>query len=406
MPRFAWTATDAEGSVIKGSTVALDPKEVADQLRRDGYSVLSVTRRSWPPTNVHIETVSRRDLISFTYKIVPLLASNLALNRVLDITREEVKKFRIKNALVSIKQDVGGGLRLSQAMDKHPDIFSRPYVSAVRAGEESGNLSGSLTMMGAFLEWFDDIVKQLWALISYPLLVLAAIMVLNFVLAFFAIPTFLNLYERLGLRIQMPLPTKIVFAYSKFMKDFWPLFAILGAAAIVLFALRGRYAGLRFQLHRLTLKVPFWGDIVRRMQSLQFCRFFLMLYENGVDVKRGLSEASGVLTNDVMLEATGFISRRLEEGATLSQAFQESGEFPSLVAEQLRVGEESGDIGNAIKYIVRYYESELNYSIQRFTTFLRPAMVVVLAFVLLMLALAFYLPLFEIANLIQQRQPQ
>jgi len=95
------------------------------------------------------------------------------------------------------------------------------------------------------------------------------------------------------------------------------------------------------------------------------------------------------------------VLRRLEEGVSLSDAFQHSGQFPSLVAEQVRVGEESGDIGQSLDYLVRYYDAELDYSIRRFTVFLRPALVAVLAFVILILALSFYLPLFEIVNLIE-----
>ena len=140
------------------------------------------------------------------------------------------------------------------------------------------------------------------------------------------------------------------------------------------------------------------------MQSLQFCKFFGLLYENGVGVKPGIQESQGVLTNAVMRQAIGYVSRRLEEGMPLAEAFEKSGQFPPLVSEQLHVGEESGDIGGALKYIVRYYESELAYSIQRFTTFLRPFLVVVLASVLLTLALSFYLPLFEIANLIETQR--
>ena len=403
MPRFTWKAVAADDKVVTGVAVADDPRDLARRLRTDGYSVVSVSQRKWPPTNLHIETIRRRDLIDLTYKFVPLLSSALPLNRCLEILRQEVKKFRIKNALSGVRQDINGGLRLSDAIEKHPDIFDTSYVSAVRAGEEGGDLPKSLKMMGVFLEWLDDVIKQLWAIMAYPIIVLAALLVLNFVLAFFAIPTFLRLYERLGVKIKTPLPTKIVFAYSEMMRNYWPFFLIVLAALVVTFMLRNRIPNLRYIIHRINLKIPYWGDIARRVQSLQFCRFFQMLYENGVGVKRSLHESQGIMTNDVMYRSVGYISRRVDEGVPLSEAFEKSGQFPSLVAEQLRVGEESGDIGNSLGYVVRYYQSELDYAIQRFTTFLRPAMVVVLAAVLLLLALSFYLPLFEIANLIETR---
>ena len=396
-------AVNAEGAHVQGVTVADDSRGVAERLRRDGYSVVSVTRRQWPPTNIHMETVKRRDIIDFTYKIVPLLTNNLTLNRTIDILRNEVKKRRIRNALVAIKDDINGGETLSNAMAKRPDVFDAAYVCAVRAGEEGGELPQSLSMMGKYLEWLDDIIKRMWGIVIYPLLVLTALVALNFVLAFFAIPTFMDLYKRLGHKIEVPLATKIVFAYSGFMRDYWPVILAFACLLWIVFYMRKFFPGLRFFLHYMILRIPYWGGIVRRMQSLQFCRFFQMLYEHGVDVKRSLAESRGVLTNVVMKDAVNRVCRRLDEGRLLSEAFNEAGEFPPLVAEQIHVGEESGDIGGALGYIVRYYDSELDYSITRFETFLRPALVFVLAGVMLLLALAFYLPLFEIANLIQAR---
>ena len=400
MAKFAWVAVNAEGAILRGSSVAADSREVAERVREQGFSVVAVRRRKWPPTNLHLERLSRRDIIDFTYKLTPLLASGLPMQRTLEILRGEVKKYRIKNALVSMKQGVNSGASLSYTMAKHPDVFSMAYVSAVRAGEESGQLDKALAMMGSFLEWLDDVIKQIWAVVSYPLLVVFALGVLTSVLAFFAIPTFMQLYGELGMEIDVPLPTRIVFGFSWFMVHYWYVIALVLAAAIAIFLLRKTWPRLHMWFHRLYLRVPYLGDITRRLQSLQFCRYFHMLYENGVEVKRALAEAQGVLTNLVMAQAVDSISRRLEEGVSLADAFEMSGQFPSLVGEQLRVGEESGNVGESLAYIIRYYDAELDYSIRRFTTFLRPALVTVLAFVLLILALAFYMPLFEVVNLI------
>jgi len=401
MAQFTWGAVNAEGVAQRGTAHAPSSRHLAEQLRQKGYSVLWVRRRKWPPTHFHIERLTRRDMIDFTYKLVPLLATSLSMHRVLELLRPEVKKHRIKNALILMKQDVSNGASLSDAMSRHPDVFPKPYVSAVRAGEQSGDMVRALSMMGSFLEWLDDVMKQLWAVISYPLLVVAALIALACVLAFFAIPTFLDLYSQLGLSIQIPLPTRIVFAFSRTLTTYWYVLVALAAATVLVFALRKVWPALRLWLHRIYLRIPYIGDIIRRLQSLQLCRYFQLLYQNGVPVKAALAEAQGVVTNLVMIRAVDQVLRRLEEGVSLSDAFQHSGQFPSLVAEQVRVGEESGDIGQSLDYLVRYYDAELDYSIRRFTVFLRPALVAALAFVILILALSFYLPLFEIVNLIE-----
>jgi len=402
MPKFGWKAATPAGDVRTGVYQAVDAREVADRLRNEGMSVLSVSERKWPPTNIHLESISRRDLINFTYKLVPLLASKMALHRALDIMKGQVNKHRIKNALVMMRQDISNGASLSQAMQRHPDIFDARYVASVQAGEASGNMVRSISTMGAFLEWLDVTSKTLWAVLSYPILVVVALTILSLVLGLYAIPVFIKLYKQLGLAMKTPWPTKVIFAYSYVLTHYWLVFVIVFALIVLVFLLRNRIPGLRPMMDRMVLRTPYFGEIIRKIQSLQFCRFFQLLYDNGIDTKRSIDQARGVVTNTVIGDAVEFTSRQLEAGTALSKGLQLSGEFPNVVWEQIQVGEESGNVGEALEYVIRYYDFELDYSIKQFTAFLRPALVALLAGVLLILALGFYLPLFEIATLLNQ----
>lgn len=402
MPRYAWTAATAAGDVTRGVYHASDARDVADRLRNEGLSVVSVSERRWPPTNLHVERITRRDLINFTYKLVPLLASKMSMQRTLEIMKGQIRKHRIKNSLIVIKQDINSGASLSQSMARHPDVFTPSYVASVRAGEASNDLVRALSTMGSFLEWLDETAKQLLGVLLYPLMVIVALTVLSMVLAFYAIPVFMKLYEQLGLQVKTPLPTKIVFAYSQMLRGYWPFFLVGAIALALVWGLRKRSPSLHLWIDRLILRLPFIGDIIRRIETLQFCRFLQLLYDNGIDVRTALAEAQGVLTNLVLVRAVSFASRQLEAGTSLSKSIEMCGEFPSIVSEQLEVGEQAGNIGEALSYIVRYYNFELDYSIKTFTAFLRPALVVVMAGVLLILALGFYLPLFEIATLLNE----
>ncbi|MBT3376309.1 MAG: type II secretion system F family protein [Lentisphaerae bacterium] len=326
----------------------------------------------------------------------------MSMQRTLEIMKGQMHKHRIKNSLIVIKQDINSGASLSQSMARHPDVFSSSYVASVRAGEAGNDLVRALSTMGSFLEWLDETAKELMGVLLYPLMVIVALTILSMVLAFYAIPTFMKLYEQLGLQVKTPLPTKIVFAYSELLKGYWPVFLIVAIVLILVWSLRKRSATLHLWIDRLILRLPFIGDIIRRIETLQFCRFLQLLYENGIDVRTALAEAQGVLTNLVLVRAVSFASRQLEAGTALSKSIEMCGEFPSIVCEQLEVGEQSGNIGEALSYIVRYYDFELDYSIKTFTAFLRPALVVVMAGVLLILALGFYLPLFEIATLLNE----
>lgn len=401
MQKYAWTAVAPDGQTRKGTVEAADARSVAEWLTRDGHTVISVSKVKWPPTNLHVETVTRRDLIHLTYKFLPLVGSSLGLDRALEILRGEVKKRRIRNALVSIKQDMHGGSAMSQAMARHPAIFNTPYVSAVRAGEESGNMPKSLSMIGSYLEWLDRTVRQVWSAIAYPIAVLLAMAVLCCVLAFWVMPEFIHLYDRLGHKFEMPWMTKIVFDGSHLLRTYWYVPMIIIVALIVLYVMRKRLPGFRLWLHKLVLHLPIVGMMVRQLQALQFCRFFHLLHSNGVQTKHALAEARGTMTNIPMNREVQQVSRRLDEGMSLGEAFHYSRYFPSLVAEQIRVGEEAGNLNQSMEYVIRYYDLELEYSVRRFTGILGRVLVVLLAILILGLALSFYLPLFHIADMIQ-----
>lgn len=398
MQKFAWTALGPDGQMKKGTVEAIDSRAVAEWLNRDGYVVVSVHKVKWPPTNYHLETIGRRDLIHFSFKFLPLVASNLALGRSLEILRDEIKKHRIKNALISIQRDMNNGSDLSHAMARHEDIFPTSYVSAIRAGEESGDMERSLSMMGTYLEWLDKTVRQIFAVLAYPVVVLMAMTFLAGVLSFFVLPVFIDLYERLGFEFQMPLPTKIVFTASTLFKTYWYVPLMVIGLVVFLWMARKRIPKFQVWTHRSALRLPFIGKMIRQLQALQFCRFFHLLHSNGIDTKRALAESQNVMTNIPMKKAVSQISNRLDQGMTLGEAFHHAPEFPTLVAEQIRVGEESGNVTQSMEYVIRYYDAELDYSIRRFTAILGPVLIFVLAMFLLLLALGFYLPLFEIAS--------
>lgn len=398
--KYSWTAVDGDGRLSRGAVEAMDSRAVAEWLHRDGRAVLSVSRRQWPPRNLHIEHISRRDLIHFTYKLLPLIASHLTLDHALGILRGELKKHRLRNAMLSVRRDMHHGAPLSEALSRQDDIFNRDYVCAVRAGEESGNLAKSLSMIGQYLEWLDHTRRRVVSALAYPLVVAIAMAILGNVLAFYVVPVFMHLYERLGVRMLTPLPTRILFAVSGAVRDYWYVSPLLGAVVLVVYLLRHRIPGLREMTHRIALRLPLIGEMLRQLQALQFCRFFQLLHESGVDTKRALHEAQGVMTNIPMQRSVREILHRLDQGVSLSEAFRRNPDFPPLVAEHLHVGEEAGNVGQALEYVIRYYDAELDYSIRRFIGALGPMMVFGLAFVLLFLALSFYLPMFEIANLI------
>lgn len=402
MPEFEYIARNQKGERVTGTAVAADPDHLYSLLRSSQLYLLSSktverTRRV-PPRRL-----KRADLINFTIQLSNILAAGVPINQglsdIASVAQEDWFKALVLDLQHGIERE---GLSLSEAMARHPKIFSRVYVSVVRAGEFTGNVEQCLDDLARFIEWQDKLVKDIRQATIYPILVLSVIAVLSVILLTFVFPRFMAVMVQLN-ATELPLPTRVVMTASEFLKSAGGYLAVLLLAAVVAVRVAIRFPKGRLLWDRFKLSLPVVGELVRKVALTRFANYFAMLSKAGVDVITTISIVQEVMGNAVLAQVVREARGRVLEGASLSESLAESGEFPPLVIRMVHLGETTGEIDRALERVKEFYDREVSRTVGRIFAFMEPALLVVVASVVLFIALALYLPMWNILDQIGTR---
>ena len=398
MPNFSYVCVDDAGAELKGVAAAENEDQLADLLRRQGHYLVRTTAASERAsfTDVRIlEWINRRDIIFFTQQMATVMATGIGIVEGLADIEEQLKKQAMKRVVAAIRRDIESGESLSSALQKHPKVFSDLYVNIVRSGEATGKTDRALEDLVKQLEWQEELVGRIREVTTYPVIVIVMLGVLSIVLVTFTIPRFLAVYERLNAQIELPLPTRLVMAISDIIRTWWPVILTGLLTAIVSVKLYSQTPAGSVRLARLVMRIPIVGELVRKIALSRFAHYFASLHESGLEVAPSLSLIERLIGNAYLSRQFGRAVQRVLSGESLSRALRAVGEFPPVVIQMIALGERSGRMGKALDDVRRYFDAEVDRTIKRSLTLFGPIMLIVLAGTFVMMALAFYLPLFQ-----------
>lgn len=402
MPEFAYVAVGPDGQRFEGKAVAQSEAALSQQLRsRDQFLVFAgaADEDTIDLAQVRIlERVTRRDVIFFTSQMATIASTGINLVDGLRDLEFQVVKTPVKKVVGDIRRKVESGKSLSSAMETHPEAFDEIYVSIVRAGEATGRLDRAFDDLTKQLEWQDQLASRVREAATYPTLILVMITVLISVLVFFTVPRFTQIYQQVNLNLQMPLPTRIVQTVALFVTGNWLPIAIGLVVLYLLYRLRVQEPDGAVWRDGWLLRVPVIGDISRKLALSRFAHFYGTLHESGLDVAPSLTLMERVIGNAaIALRFRGAVARVLA-GESLSRALFMVGEFSPLVIQMVALGEKSGEMSKALEQVRHYYDREVDKSVNRAITLFGPITIALLAGVFVMIAVAFYLPLFNLAR--------
>jgi MSHA biogenesis protein MshG len=275
-------------------------------------------------------------------------------------------------------------------------VFPRLFVNAVRVGETTGRLEQGFEDLAKYLERENETIKRIKSALRYPTMVIVAVLASITVINIFVVPNFARLFE--SMQAELPLPTRILIGSSNFMVAYWPylLVTALGAAVSLhqwLQTDRGRYLW-----HRYRMRIPVVGPVLERATLARFARGFAMASRAGIPVIETLSTVGQALDNDFVRERVGMIRERIGRGESLTAASAASGLFTPLVLQMIGVGEESGSVDDMLDEVAGAYEREVDHDLKTLSDAIEPILIVLLGGIVLMLALAVYLPMWELAS--------
>jgi general secretion pathway protein F len=396
MPIFAYRSTTMEGIVTEGVIEAADEKSAIERLKNSEVIPLEVRAPREGGLKAKLKLKIRRlDLVTFTAELSALLGAGLPLDRSLNILAEISEHRRMKEVVQSLLKTIREGGSFSEALQKHPEEFSRLYVNMVRAGEAGGFLDVILERLNEFLESSKELKDHVFSAMIYPTILfitggLSIILLLTFVL-----PRFSVIFAELG--SSLPLSTQILLVVSDALKSYGWILLILIVAAWFAFKNYISTDGGKYKWDAIKLRLM--GDVIIKLETARFCRTLGTLLASGVSLLQALNNAREVIGNQVIASAIEAVSKGAKEGKGISGPLAQAGIFPPLALSMIKVGEETGQLEPMLIRIAVTYEKSLRQAIKRFMGFLEPVLILMMGLVIGFIVISVLLAIFSITEM-------
>jgi type IV pilus assembly protein PilC len=400
---YAYSAINAEGLELTGQLNAADASAAHEQLRTRGLLPASLEELSSGEDEgfrTALKKVKPKSLQIFSRQFATMIEAGLNVVSALVILEDQTSDKYLAEVVRQVREDVEGGLILSQALAKHPKVFNRLYVAMVEAGEAAGMLDKVLDRVAYQIEKETQIKRRVKGAMLYPTLVLTFATVVLIGMLLFLVPVFVEVFDQL--HGELPKLTQIVLAGSNLLKHSWyiifPL-AILTAVGIRRWKQteHGRRVWDALKL-RLPMRI---GDVVLKVAMARFARTLSTLVAAGVDIIKALEITGQTSGNSVVEDALVTVREKVHEGVPIARPLIEDPLFPPMVSQMVKIGEETGELEQMLGKIADFYEDEVDTSIKTLTSIIEPVMMIGVGMMVGVIIIAMYLPMFKLLSLVK-----
>lgn len=396
MSVFNYKAKAGPSKIIEGTITADTRSAVVAKLSEQGYFPISIEEAGKGKTAVVLkkQKVAARDVGVFTRQLADLLEGGLTLFQAMDTLVGQTENKIFSQVITEIRDMIREGNPLSATLGKYPKIFNPLYVSMIRSGETGGVLDQVLIRLAEFADKEQELRSRVKGAMMYPLFLGSFGVLTIVVLVAFVVPKLTSVFVDFGQTL--PLPTKILMATSHFVSRWWWLIGVV--IGLVLMILRQQYHTPegRFIIDRWKLKFPLLGKVILHGELAGFSRTLSTLLESGVPVTRSLEVVAGIVKNEVLRREFGKVQTAISQGASLGGSLAESGYFPLLMVNMIKVGEKGGMIEKSLLKVADTYDREIDRLTRVFTTLLEPILILTLGLVVGMIVVSMLLPIFNL----------
>jgi type IV pilus assembly protein PilC len=399
---YSYSAINAQGLELNGELHAPDLAGAREQLRVRGLlaSKLEELPSAGDDTARNVfKKVKPKTLQIFSRQFATMIEAGLNVVQALVILEEQTEDMYFASVVRELRADVEGGLLLSQAMQRHPKIFDRLFISMVEAGEAAGILDEVLDRVALHIEKATQIKRRVKGAMLYPLMVLSFATVVLIGLLLFLVPVFVNIFSQLG--GDLPKLTQYVVDVSNLLKHKWfIIFPAFGGMIFGFFKWKKSESG-RKQWDRFKLRVPKIGPVVLKVTMARFSRTLSTLVAAGVDIIQAL-EITGTTSGNWRVEnALADVRAKVHEGVPIAQPLVDNDIFPPMVSQMVKIGEETGELEKMLGKIADFYEDEVDAAIQSLTSIVEPLMMILVGCMVGVIVIAMYLPMFRMLSLVK-----
>jgi type II secretory pathway component PulF len=405
MSTFSYKVRDRVGKALTGTLEAPDANMARVRLSEMGYIPITLkegkakTREKGPGISFLKPKVRPKDIIVFTRQLATLFAAGIPLLRSIQALAEQIENKTFKEVLYKVTTEIQTGAAFSDALAKHPKVFSKVYVSMIRAGEASGTLEDILKRLALLAEHDAETKAKIKAATRYPKIVIGAMLVAIVILMKFVVPNFMQIFETVEL--ELPLATRMLIAANDIFSNYW--YILFGVAGILFFAF-SKFTKTKLgrrQMDALILKIPIFGPIFLKVAMSVFTRTMSTLNRSGISIIKNLEICAEVVDNVVIAEVVDHLKEKVKEGKSIAGTMKESPIFTPMVIQMMAAGEESGDLDNMLIKVSEYYDVEVDYAIGNISSLIEPILLAFLGAVVLFLMLAIFMPMWDLVKLAQ-----
>ena len=392
---FNWEGKDKTGKLVRGEMRATGSTVVTATLRRQGILVQKIKKQRMYGGG----KVTEKDIALFTRQLATMMKAGVPLLQSFDIVGKGAANRAVSKLLFEVKTEVETGSSLAQAFRKYPLYFDALFCNLVQAGEQAGILETLLDRLASYKEKILAIKSKIKSALFYPVAIIVVAFIITSVIMIFVIPSFKEVFRSFG--ADLPAPTLVVIAMSDYFVKYWyVIFGVVFGGVYAFFFAWKRSVAVQMFMDRLMLRVPVFGDLVRKSTIARWTRTLSTMFAAGVPLVEALDSVGGASGNYVYLIGTKQIQSEVSTGTSLTVAMQNSNLFQSMVVQMVAIGEETGSLDAMLSKVADFYEAEVNDAVEALSSLMEPLIMVVLGTLIGGMVIAMYLPIFKLGQVV------
>lgn len=392
MKFYKYKAINENGRYVKGKISADNPSDLTTTLHDSGLELVSYKEEARGSSLSFLDKVTPKDLISVFVHLEQLERAGVSIMDSINDLKETADTAKIKDLMHEIHDSIKNGSLFSEALRKREDIFNPIHIGLITMGEQTGNLADSFASIIEDLKWSMDIKRKTKKATTGPLFGIIMMFFVIGIMTTVVVPKVTGFIISQGM--DLPLATVLLIGFSEFVKNYWPFIIFSVPFIWMLVKLLSKHQGIAIKIDDIKLKIPVMGPVIRKIDSAKFCQFFGMTFKSGLGVIECLDASSCVVKNKAIKESIGVVAQQVSDGKALAKALALTGYFPNLVIRMFKIGEESGNMEDALKNIKFFYDREINDSIDKLVGMIQPTLTIVMGGMIAWIAIAVFGPIY------------
>jgi len=407
MAKYIYKARDLTGKIVSDTVEAASQREAIEKLKSLRYVIVNIKEAKEKSDGSIIKKllpfgkkVKSMDVTLFSRQLATLISSGVPLVQGLSILEEQIESPQFKKVIKSLRTDIESGISISEAMKKHPDVFSELYIGMVHAGEIGGILDQVLDRLASYLEASEELKSKIKGAMTYPILVSLVAVGAATIMLTVVVPRFAAMFADMGAKL--PTPTLILIKVSNFIKKYI-LFFVAGAVAfyVIFRKIYKSVPSVRLKVDTQLLSLPVIGDVIKKTAIAKFTRTLGTLVKSGVPILQAMETVAKTAGNKLIEKSILEAKDSVREGERIAEPLKKKLDvFPPMVVQMISVGEETGQLDAMLIKIADFYDREVSNAVEALTGMIEPLIIVFLGLVVGGMVVAMYLPMFEISSAI------